>query len=282
MTVVIATCLDWPNPSRSETLFVEALKSRGHDVVAAPWNGEQAPFAGAELVLLRACWDYHRAPDRFLEWLDGLEAAGTRVANPPALVRWNFDKGYLLNLEHAGVTIPGTLVVDPKDQAAIRDAMAGRGWDKAVLKPVSGQSGFGVQLLDLAAGDWPDPGIVTDRALLQEFQADIGAAGETALIFFGGRFSHAARKLIRPGEWRANSQYGAGWEPVSPSPDVIRAAAAALAAAPEPPLYARVDGIVRGDTLTVMELELIEPGLYLDTDAAAADRFVDAIEAWLA
>lgn len=185
--IVIATCRDWPRLSASEALLAEALRRRGAEVAVAPWNDGIAAFEGAELVLLRACWDYHKTPERFLAWLDALEASGTAVLNAPALVRWNFDKRYLLALQDAGVRVPRTRLAPPRDHAAIAEAMREEGWRRAVLKPVSGQSGFHVELLELAErGRWPVSAMPTKTALLQEFQADIGRLGETALVFFEG------------------------------------------------------------------------------------------------
>lgn len=276
--IVVATCADWPEPSKSEALLVAALRARGTEVSAAPWNGPEAAFDGADLVLLRACWDYHKSPQRFLAWLDRLEARGLSVLNPPALVRWNFDKRYLLALQAAGIRVPGTRIVPSNDHAAIAAAMREAGWAEAVLKPISGQSGFHVELLRLAErADWPVSAMPTETALLQSFIADIGRLGEVALIFFDGRFSHAVRKLSAPGEWRSNSQYGGTYEAATVDPATIAAAEAALAAAPFHPLYARVDGVEAEADFTVMELELIEPGLFLDSDEAAAGRFADAV-----
>ena len=102
--------------------------------------------------------------------------------------------------------------------------------------------------------------------------------GETTLTFFDGEFSHAIRRVVAKGEWRANSQYGARVEMVSVAPGIISRAEAALAAVPGRPVYARVDGLVQGEALTVMEVELIEPGLYLNLSPGAGDRFAEAIE----
>lgn len=276
--VALATCLDYPEGSRCENLFVEALERRGISAALAPWNGAQDRFRDAHLVLLRGCWDYHRAPAAFLDWLAQIEEAGIRVVNPPEIVRWNFDKAYMLELQAAGLPTPKTAMVDPRDPMQIEWEMRRLGLDRAVLKPVFGQSGNHVTLLEAGRIDVPwAEALDADRAILQAFEADIAERGEIALVFFEGRFSHAARKFVRPGEWRVNAQYGGDYQAVRVSKPIIDAAEAAIRHAPAAPTYARVDGIVRGDSLLIMELELIEPGLYFDADNDSADRFADAV-----
>jgi hypothetical protein len=131
MRVVLVTCTTWPELSASDRLYAEALEQLGVSTVAAPWNGPPEPFAGADLVVLRSCWDYHHDLDGFRAWLDALEHAGTRVLNAPSLVRWNLNKRYLLDLARWGVRVPQTEVV-PADPASIADILARHGWKQAV------------------------------------------------------------------------------------------------------------------------------------------------------
>jgi glutathione synthase/RimK-type ligase-like ATP-grasp enzyme len=162
------------------------------------------------------------------------------------------------------------------------------GWEEAVLKSLSGQSGYHCHKIQRTTPeDWSEVAgaIPTEAALLQAFQPDISRYSETVFVFFLGEYSHSVRRVIAQGEWRANSRFGARPEAYSPSPGVVEQARRVLQAAPgtSPPLYARVDGIVKDDgSFTLMELELIEPALYLETDPAAAERFATAIETALA
>ncbi|WP_160195409.1 hypothetical protein [Microvirga sp. BSC39] len=142
-----------------------------------------------------------------------------------------------------------------------------------MAKPVSSQSGHGVRKIDWSNMDqWP-----TGEMLLQEYQRDIGALGETTMTFIEGAFSHAVRRVLRPGEWRANAQYGTTYERVEVSRDVIDTAQAYVDFLPQAPLYARVDGLVRGDSFMLMELELIDPYLYLEFAPGSADVMARAV-----
>src|SRR6185503_10742477 len=102
-TVCFVTCLAWPDISASDQLVAEALERQGIAVVGRPWNAPGAVFDGHDAVILRSSWDYHLTPDHYLAWLGRSEAAGFNLWNPPALVRWNVSKRYLLDLEAAGV-----------------------------------------------------------------------------------------------------------------------------------------------------------------------------------
>jgi len=115
--------------------------------------------------------------------------------------------------------------------------------------------------------------------MVQPFLPAIATEGELSLVFIAGGFSHAVRKRPKPGDFRVQEEHGGTAEREEISPDLVRQAAQALAAAPEPPLYARVDGVVLDGTLMVMELELVEPMLYFGWSAASPARFVEGLAA---
>ncbi|MEZ0168882.1 RimK family alpha-L-glutamate ligase [Microvirga sp. TS319] len=277
--ILIAACSEYPQPTPSIAALLDALRSLGADVAYRPWRTTPlSTFAAAHAVLPLCCWDYHGDPAAFPAWIDALEARGARLLNPPATLRWNFRKTYLLQMAAAGLAVPPTIHLQEATTAGIVRQMKTQGWRTAVLKPVSGQSGYGVQKIDetadfdLSLGSGP-----SGEALLQDFQADMAALGETTLTFIDGGFSHAVRRVLKEGEWRANSQFGVTYERVDVGPDVIESAKACLALAPEAPVYARVDGIVRPSGFMLMELELIEPYLYLEFAPGSAERMARAV-----
>jgi len=280
--VVLATCAAWPALSASDQRLADALRARGRAVEAAPWNGPFAPFASAAAVVIRATWDYHEAPDAYLAWLARLEAR--RTFNPPPLVRWNLSKAHVLELGARGACVPRSLVV-PAEAAAIAEALERLDLREAVVKPLIGASGFGVERVtrggEVAALARVRARKATARVLVQEFVAEI-AAGEVAGVFFDGVFSHGLRRVPAPGEFRINAQYGGRMEAAALAPALVREMAAVLALLPAPSLYARVDGVARGGRLVVMEMEVNEPALGLELVDGAADRFAEAVLARLA
>jgi len=272
--ILIATCSEYPHPTPNLEALVSALRAQGMEAAYLPWKTTPLEtFIATDAVLPLCCWDYYDDPGRFLAWIDALEAQGTRLLNPPELLRWNFRKTYLLELAAGGLAVPKTFHLPEASGEIIAQRMETEGWSVAVVKPVSSQSGHGVRKIDQSNTDqWP-----TGEVLLQDFQADIGALGETTMTFIDGAFSHAVRRVLKPGEWRANAQFGITYERVEVSRDVIETAQAYVDFLPQTPLYARVDGLVRPSGFTLMELELIDPYLYLEFAPGSADVMARAV-----
>lgn len=271
--IVLATALDDPQVTASDRLYAEALTRRGFEVVGAPWDGPRAAFDGAGAVVMRSTWGYYRALEAFREWAEAV-AAATRLFNPIGLVRWNLRKDYVGKLAAAGVRVPATRIV-AREAAAIQKVFDELGWQRAVVKPATGASGHSVELLARDAIVETVPRLAAGDVLVQEFLPEI-AQGELSLIYFDGAFSHAIRKRPLEGEFRVNSRYGATREREVPAHAVAEQGAAALRVLPEMPLYARVDGVVRNGVLIVIEVEVLEPALFMEFDPPAAERFAEA------
>ena len=281
MRIVLATCRTWPELSASDQCLAAVLRDRDHVVDAAPWNDTFTPFERADAVVVRSTWDYHEAPDSYAAWLARLDAR--RTFNAPALIRWNLSKRYLLDLEGRGARVPRSRE-SAAEPAAVAAALAALGLGDAVLKPLIGASGFGVERVragdEVSALARARAGKPTDRVLVQEFLPGI-AAGEVAGVFFGGRFSHALRRLPAPGEFRINSRYGGRMEAATLPDDVITHMRRVLALLPEAPMYARIDGVASDREFVTMEVEVNEPGLGLNLAPGSAERFADALLAVL-
>lgn len=280
--VVLATCARWPELGASDARLAQALRARGRRVEVAPWNGPFAPFAASAAVMVRATWDYHETPDAYRAWLARLDPA--RTFNPPPLICWNLSKAHLRDLAARGARVPRSLEV-PAAAPAVAEAMERLDLREAVIKPLFGASGFGVERVSrgkeaeaLARAQARKP---TDRLLVQELVPGI-EGGELAGVFFDGVFSHGLLRRPAPGDFRVNSQYGGTMEAARLEAATVRDMAAVLALLPTPPLYARVDGVVVGGAFVLMEVEVNEPGLGLDLAEGSAGRFAEAILARLA
>ena len=202
MHIVLSTCAADPDLYASDALLSAALSSRGHTVSAVAWNEPTASYENIDAIVLRANWDYHESPQAFLDWLARLQANGVRVLNEIELVRWNFDKRYLLDLRESLdcsgasddrlIAVPAVHVVDQHDTASIVELMGKLGWEQAVLKSLSGQSGYHCHKIQRDSPDtWSqDAGAIpTEAALLQAFEPDIMTYSETVFVFFLGKFS---------------------------------------------------------------------------------------------
>jgi len=281
--IVLATALDHPDITPSDGLYAQALERHGAFVTAAPWNGSRAAFAEADAVIIRSTWGYYRASEAFREWSEAM-AMASRLFNPIGLVRWNLRKDYLGKLASAGVRVPQSHIV-AAEPAAIDAAFGRSGWQRAVVKPATGASGYGVELvardeISAAVDRLPDHAR-SGGLLVQEFLSEI-EEGELSLVYFDGLFSHAVRKRPPEGEFRVNSRFGATRNLEMPPASVVEQGAAALRALPELPLYARIDGVVRDGVLIVIEVEVLEPALFMEFYPPSADLFARATIARLA
>ena len=255
------------------------LRAAGATVEHRPWTsaGDLAAF---DLVLPLLVWGYPRVPDRWRAAVEGWAAAGVPLMNPAPVLCWNADKSYLAALGARGAPVVAARHVDRLTIAAMEDAAAAFGTDRLVAKPRVSASAW--QTIRWSPGDSIDGG-PTGAAIIQPFLPDIEAGGELSLFYFGGRFSHAIRKRPQPGDFRVQPEYRGIIAPHDARADERAAAEAVLAAVAESLLYARID-LVRGPDgrLLLIELEAIEPDLYLEHHAEAGANFAAAALAWLA
>jgi len=279
--IAFVTCDRFPQLTPDDALAKAALAERGAEVVAALWTDPGVPWNDFAAVIFRSTWDYYLRPVEFAHFLDSLEPIAPRVFNPLPLLRWNSDKRYLDDLAGRGVPVLPTRRLQRGLSRTLGQLLAEEGWDEAVLKPAISAGAFRTVRVKLAEAATHEALLgeilAAGDALLQRFQPEVVTAGEVSLIFLGGAFSHAALKRPAPGDFRTQPQYGALRTAYTPGPQLLQQATRMLDAAPAKSLYARVDGLVCEGTFRLMELELIEPDLYLSFGAGAPGRFAEAI-----
>jgi len=253
----------------------EAVRQRGATVDPVEWTAD-ADFAAYDLVLPLIAWGYHQQFARWQAVLDRFERDGVRVANPVSVLRWNGDKSYLAELHGKGVATVPSLAFETLDEAALDQAREAFESEELVVKPLVSASAYGT--FRVGPGD-PLPEQVRGwRMLVQPWLRDIVNSGEYSLMFFGGEFSHAVSKVPRSGEFRVQPEYGGIIGPCEAPPGSIELGKAALATSPAATTYARVDIVVGNDgQLQVIELELIEPALFMADVPDAAPRFAQAV-----
>jgi len=251
------------------------LLDAGAQVDPIPWT-EFRDSGGYDLVLPLIAWGYHQYYSEWLMLLDRLEQAQVRVANPVEVLRWNSDKAYLAELGEKGVATVPTLAFASLGEAALARARDEFGCTELVVKPAVSASAYGT--FRLGPGDALPEQVRGWRMLVQPWLERILDAGEYSLISFDGEFSHAVSKVPRSGEFRVQPEYGGIISSCTPPAGSVELAEAALAAAPAPTTYARVDIVVGNDgALQIIELELIEPALFLDHAPEAGRVFAKAV-----
>ncbi len=268
--IVLATCQAKPSLTASDALLAGELERSGAEVVAGPWDTIAPKDVEGAVVCLRSTWDYHRRWSEFRAWIGGLAGRRAGLWNPAETVLWNADKQYLRDLGEAGIALPRTRWFEPGDRpdcAAILDEW---GVTRAVLKPRVSATAFGTYRLEaghvLTEDEWKP--LEGSGGLVQAFVPEVESAGEISLIYLGGGFTHAVLKRPAPGDFRVQTDFGGTLAPMAPGPSVQAFGDRVLAAVTRPWLYARVDLIDAVGGPVLMELELIEPDLFLTPDAA--------------
>ncbi|NYI06829.1 ATP-grasp domain-containing protein [Allostreptomyces psammosilenae] len=282
--VVLVTTRHMPVPAPENEVLLDALTAAGLNAGMWHWDDPEADWAAVPLVLIRTPWDYVDRLPEFLAWARRV-AGVTRLRNPLAVVEWNSHKGYLLDLLRAGVPTVPTVLVPRAATAGERAAALGRFPGEVVVKPAVSVGARGT--LRTSAGsvqaDAHLAALASDGdVLVQPFAPSVTAHGEASLIYFGGRFSHAVRKIPAEGDFRVQMYHGGTVVPHVPDEAELAVAAAALACAPAEPAYARVDLVRLDEGPAVMELELIEPELFLPYEPEATNRFVRVLAGLLA
>jgi hypothetical protein len=268
-------------------LLTAAAAARGLDTTIAAWDDESVDWSAFDAVVVRSCWDYVDRRDQFIGWAREIP----HLLNTAEVLAWNTDKVYLRELAEAGVPVIDTRWDVRRGDPLPHTGEAGEEW---VVKPA------------ISAGSrdtarWASPEDVYTHseeliaagrtAMVQPYIPSVDIEGETALIYVGGRFSHAIRKgpLLGRGEGvRQDRDRREVISPRAPTAAQLDAAEQVLAAIPSSlggsaaMLYARVDLVTDVDGVPrLIELELTEPSLFLDHSADGADRLVAALGAYV-
>jgi glutathione synthase/RimK-type ligase-like ATP-grasp enzyme len=278
--VLLATCSEFPEGEPGGHLLVGELAERGIDASWVRWDDDDVDWGRARLVVVRSTWDYEWRREEFLAWARKVESQ-TRLVNSSRVLEWNTDKVYLLGLLEAGLRVVPTLGAE--EEGELHPAIAA--FDVAVVKPRVGAGGRGVVVFDGVPGG-PDA--------LDESQLDVGpwivqplvesvrTAGETSVFVMGGRAVSQVCKHPASGDIRVHEEYGGRTQAVALT-DEARALAEQVVTEVERLLdvelpYARVDLMRMSDgALVLSELELAEPGLYLDHVPGNAAAFADVV-----
>jgi glutathione synthase/RimK-type ligase-like ATP-grasp enzyme len=255
--------------------LVPAVKRRDVSVETPGWSDPAVDWDSFDLAMLSSTWDYFERQDEFREWTRSV-AARTKLINPLDIVEWNLDKRYLLELEAAGVPTIPTVWIEPGGTAEGAAEIAELGWETVVIKPVID---LGARNLVRVGAEHVEQmlGAFDVATMAQPYLPSVASEGELSLVYVRGELTHSLRKVPARGDFRVQPQYGGTHEAEELGAVVREIAAGAVAVAPSQPLYARVDVVGTDDGPAVIELELIEPALYLDVAPAAAETIADAL-----
>lgn len=275
--IALVTCTELPRPDLELPVLAAAIERAGGEAAIASWDDPSVGWEGFDVAVIRSTWNYVRRFDAYTAWLERA-AAATRLVNPLPVLRWNLHKRYLLELAAAGVPVVPTVLLEPGERVSWSE-LFGR-WGELVLKPAISAGSFATIRVppgDAARAEAHRAGHPTRTMMVQPFLGSVLERGERNLVHFGGRFSHALAKGAR---WSGEPEASGG--ALQPDPDELALARQALAAVDAKQLgavaYARVDIARDGQGRAVlMELEMLEPSLFLERVPEAAGRFAAAV-----
>jgi glutathione synthase/RimK-type ligase-like ATP-grasp enzyme len=274
---------DWyvENIFQEDDLLTAALATRGFNVHRTNWDNPDFDWTQTQYALFRTTWDYFDRFPEFSEWLQTTKSK-TIFLNPLALVQWNMDKHYLNDLAMLGINVPPTIFLETGNERRLADILQESGWNEAVLKPAVGGAGRHTYRLNghnCTAHEGIFRELITNEAmLLQEFMYNVPIKGEVALMVFDGKFTHAVLKRAKEGDFRVQDDFGGTVYDYTPTAKEIAFAESVVRACSPLPIYARVDLIWDNENqLSVSELEMIEPELWMRNFPESAEIFADAL-----
>ena len=282
--VAFLTMADMGDFVTDYALGIPQLESLGWEVHVVAWR-EARDWNVFDAVYICVPWDYPQHADEFMAVLESIDASRARLCNPMSIVRWNLDKAYLRDIEARGDRIVPSAWYDDFDAALVPGFFAAHGVDTVVIKPNVGGNAVDTYVLH----DPVDADTVAllertfsgRRFVVQPFIANIRTEGEYSLFFFNGEYSHAILKVPKAGDFRVQEEHGADIIPARPPAELLEVGRKVFSHVQPLPAYGRGDWVRGPDgRFLLMELELIEPSLYLRTDPGAAARFARAFDQW--
>ncbi|EPF0814410.1 ATP-grasp domain-containing protein [Campylobacter upsaliensis] len=268
--LIIATCKAYKEGNEALKKLKAKLENLHYQCELKAWQEIRVRHLAQNTPILPlAVWDYSLEYANFLHFLNELERAKISILNPSEILKMNADKSYLKILEEANLPIIDSIIFKQNEDFNFSQIP----FQKAVIKPLVGQSGYKVRFLEQKI---PTKEEFPHGALIQPFIESVEELGEFCFIFFGGKFNYAIHRQTQK-DWRANSNYGVKIAPLkNPSKAHIDLALKALKALKSSNLlYARVDLLPqKNGKALINEVELIEPSLYFDFHENALEQFI--------
>jgi glutathione synthase/RimK-type ligase-like ATP-grasp enzyme len=270
----LLTCQNLSGYVVDDSILVEPLLAKNIKPDFVAWDNPHVDWGLYDLAVVRSTWDYTEKLPAFLAALKNI-SLNTKLYNSLPLIEWNYNKKYLFDLQKRGAAVLPTALVTPNEVFSPKKYM--KLWDsnEIILKPVVSANARNTYRISNL--DFESPARLQDY-IVQPFVKKIVTEGEYSLHYFNHQFSHAIQKVPKSGDFRVQEEHGGEIIAVEPTANMLKAADKVLTLLPEKTLYARVD-IVSGFAAPyeLMELEIIEPAMYLRTNTNAADNFANAI-----
>lgn len=268
------------NTVNEDEILSSILTELGIENQIVPWSDPKVDWERFSCLLIKSVWDYFDYYPEFLEWIEKMKGLGIPVMNGLDTIRWNSTKAYLLEIQERGIpTIAGKIITQKGD---LKEAAISVESDTVVVKPlVSGgaKNTFKIPIFELSQYEEKISKLLKDEAfLVQPFVPEVAEVGEYSLLFFNGVFSHAVLKTPAQEDFRVQHYFGGSIQEIQPSDSMLESAKKIMREFAENTLYARVDGVEINGVFHLMELELIEPYLFLGLSPKAIPNYKQALK----
>lgn len=266
--------------SDEDKMLFGFIAAKGIDIRREIWNDPNIEWKKYAKAIVKSPWDYHEHYHAFEAWLKMINGLGIELINPFGIISWNIDKHYLQDIADAGLPVIPTMFIERQSRPELGDFFGKFNAGSLVIKPcisASARNTMVVSQQNIAERDEQLQHYLKEESyLVQPFVREI-SGGELSFIFLGGQYSHCVLKLPKKDDFRVQHFHGGTIRKFDPSPVLISSASDYVRQFAPGCLYARVDGLVVDNGFKLMELELIEPYLFLDTEPLAYQRYYDAL-----
>lgn len=256
------------------------LQNKGLDITAEIWDDPNVNWKQYDVALLKTPWDYHRKINAFRLWLDTIEKLGIRLINNYATVRWNLDKRYLEDVINDGFNVIPSVFMPKGWQGDLKAVFSRLNTESIIIKPCISGGSKNTIIITLATLENDYAAVITllsEADFIAQPLMDEISAGEWSHIFISGQYSHSVLKKPKAGDFRVQQVYGGTIETLYPAETDIAQAAVYVERYAKNCLYARIDGLMIQGRFMLMELELIEPFLYLSYGKHAVEKYYDGL-----
>lgn len=290
MEIALVTYQDHGNyhqlnlPNEDDDL-INFLRTKELKVTKVIWNDNSVDWQQYNLVIIKSPWDYFNHITEFNEWLTQLDLLQIKVLNPLSVIIWNSDKHYLKDIESAGLSVTPSIFIKKGEEYELTNAFEQFSTNRLIVKPtVSGGAKNTFEVNEANVEEIQENLnllLEAEDFIVQPFLQEIKEEGEWSFIFFGGEFSHAILKKAKADDFRVQSAFGGTVHPQYPDQELLDQAQAYINQFAKVCLYARVDGTLANGKLMLMELELIEPFLFLDAKKESLENYYQALMKFL-
>jgi len=253
--------LDWHSLTNEENIYVYNLSINTYTRVnLREFNAVHVLKIGygtCKELTLKEKWQ------QFLKNVSVLEIHKIPCINKVDVFRYAIEKWYLLTLSELEIcTIPSQILSSKTEYEILLKEHE----PADIIKPLNGECGILVNhISELDQNTYEVYQKQCDHILIQKYISDI-QYGEKSLFFLNGVFWRSIIKIPHYENFRSNGRhFGASFKDYTPTSKEIKFSQNVLDAFPRHVDVARVDIISTKNNLMLMEIEVIDPGYYIDS-----------------